>query len=316
MPLRAGAETVVHQCLEVQDEEQVVLVNDATDEALIDALLEVMGEATDDHEFLEYEERERHGAEPPEEVAAALQRADVFIAPTQKSLSHTQARKQACAAGARGATMPGITREVWTGALDADYARVAELCKAVDRVLQEAESLHITTPSGTDLQLDVHHPYYMQDTGIIHEAGAFGNLPAGETFGAPINAEGELVVDHFPFAPRGTRIEIRDNEAVAVEHPDGEESELAEAFDEVAGARNVAEVGIGTNPAATLIGNVLQDEKVLGTVHVAFGDNASMVPDGDGRQVACDVHWDTVCEDPTVIAGGETLIEAGEPRFL
>lgn len=316
MPLRAGAETVVNQCLNVQDGEQVVVVNDSTDEALIDALLEVVREATDDHGFLAYEEPERHGAEPPQEVAAALERADVFIAPTQKSLSHTQARKRACEAGARGATMPGITREVWDGALDADYDRVKELCEAVDRMLRDAESLHITTPSGTDLRLDIEHAYYMQDTGIIHESGGFGNLPAGETFGAPVNAEGELVVDHFPFAPRGTVVEIRENEAVAVEHPDGEASELAEALETVEGARNVAELGIGTNPAATLIGNVLQDEKVLGTVHMAFGDNASMVPDGDPRQVVCDVHWDTVCEEPTVTVDGEPLIDAGEPRLL
>lgn len=316
MSLRAGAETVVNQCLNVEAGEAVVVVNDATDQDLIDALLEVVAERTGDHELLEYDEPARHGSEPPERVAEALAAADVFIAPTQKSLSHTQARKQACEAGARGATMPGITRDIWNGALDADYARVAELCEAVNRVLREAESVHVTTPSGTDLRFDIHLPYYMQDTGIIHEPGGFGNLPAGETFGAPVNAEGKLVVDHFPFAPRGTVVEIRDNEAVAVEHPNGAESELSEAFEGVSGARNVAEFGVGTNPAATLIGNVLQDEKVLGTVHVAFGDNASMVPDGDARQVVCDVHWDTVCEDPTVTVDGKTLIETGEPRFL
>lgn len=316
MSLRAGAETVVNQCLNVQSGERVVVVNDSTDQALIDALRAVVAEATEDHDYLEYAEPEHHGSEPPERVADALKEADVFIAPTQKSLSHTQARKRACEQGARGATMPGINRQVWAGSLDADYDRVAELCHAVDAMLQEAETVHITTPSGTDLRIDVEYDYYMEDTGIIHEPGTFGNLPAGETFGAPVNAEGTLVVDHFPHAPAGTRVEIRDNEAVAVEHPSGTDSELAEAFDAVDGARNVAELGIGTNPAATLIGNVLQDEKVLGTVHVAFGDNASMVPDGDPRQVVSDVHWDTVCEEPTVRTDGEILIDAGEPRFL
>ncbi|MFB6077339.1 MAG: hypothetical protein ABEK12_04380, partial [Candidatus Nanohaloarchaea archaeon] len=68
----------------------------------------------------------------------------------------------------------------------------------------------------------------------------------------------------------------------------------------VDGARNVAEFGVGTNPAATLIGNILQDEKVLGTVHVAFGDNTSMVPGSDDHRVDAEVHWDVVCEEPTV----------------
>ncbi|MDY6773913.1 MAG: aminopeptidase, partial [Candidatus Nanohaloarchaea archaeon] len=130
-----------------------------------------------------------------------------------------------------------------------------------------------------------------------------------------VNASGTLVVDQFPHAPHGTRVEIEDNEAVAVEHPGEEGSELAEAFDDVEGARNVAEFGIGTNPEAELVGKTLQDEKVLGTVHVAFGDNSSMVPGEDERRVEADVHWDSVCEEPTVLLDGEPLIEEGEPLF-
>lgn len=315
MSLRAGAETVIHQCLNVKPGERVVVVNDVTEQVLIDALLDVVEEATEDHEYMTYPEPERHGMEPPEEVAGLLRGADVFIAPTQKSITHTRARKQACDAGARGATMPGITREIWTTSLLADYEEVSRLSNAVFDRLQGAETVHVETPSGTDLVFDVDIDFYHRDTGIIHEPGGFGNLPAGEADGGVVNAEGVLVVDHFPFAPSGTRIEIQENRAVAIEHPGGDASELSEAFEAVDGARNVAEFGVGTNPAATLIGNVLQDEKVLGTVHLAFGDNTSYLPETHPAHTPCDVHWDTVCEDPTVTVDGEPLIEAGEPRF-
>lgn len=315
MSLRAGAETVVEQCLDVQPGEKALVINDGNDRGLVDALLDALDERTPQHDLLEYEERERHGEEPPKAVARAMRDVDVFIAPTRKSISHTRARREACSAGSRGASMPGIDRDIWSSSLMADYDEVAELSDRVLELLRRTEEVRVETPSGTDLSLEVDERFFKADTGLIHDPGDFGNLPAGEAFGAPVNASGTLVVDHFPFAPEGTVIEIEDNRAVAVEHPGEEGSELAEAFEDVEDARNVAEFGVGTNPEASLIGNVLQDEKVLGTVHVAFGDNTSMVPEGNSERVESEVHWDTVCEDPTVRFDGERVIREGDPVF-
>ncbi|MCJ7478721.1 MAG: aminopeptidase [Candidatus Nanohaloarchaeota archaeon QJJ-7] len=316
MSLRQGAETVVDQCLAVEEGEEVVVMNDGNDLNLVEALLEVVESRAGSYGYFEFEEPERHGEEPPERVSDALLESDAFIAPTQKSISHTEARRNATGEGVRGATMPGITREIWTGSLSADYEEIAGLCLRVYERLEGAEEARIETPSGTDLELEIVEDYFLQDTGMLQEPGDFGNLPAGEVFGAPVNASGVLVIDHFPHAPDGTRVEIEDNMAVSVEHPGNEESELAEAFEDVEGARNLAEFGIGANPEAELIGNTLQDEKVLGTVHFAFGDNSSMVPEGDERRVGAEVHWDSVCEDPTVSVDGEFLLDEGEPLFL
>ncbi len=316
MALQAGAETIVDQCLNIQDDEHVVVVDDGNDPDLLETLLDAVQRVAGSHDRLEYMEPEHHGMEPPQHVADAMREADVFIAPTTKSISHTRARVKACESGARGATLPGITKQIWNTSLQADYTAVKQISERVYERLAETDTVRITTPSGTDLSFDVNIDYFHTDTGIIHEPGAFGNLPAGEADGGVVNANGTLVVDHFPFAPAGTVIEIRESEAVAVQHPESKESELSEAFDAIAGARNVAEFGFGTNPEASLIGNVLQDEKVLGTVHVAFGDNTSYIPDGDSRQVACDIHWDTVCEDATVLFDEEKLLDHGEPVFL
>lgn len=316
MSLKAGAETIVHQCLNIEEDEHVVVVNDGNDPHLLNALLAVVENTADDHEFIEYEEPEHHGMEPPENVAEAMRDADVFIAPTTKSISHTEARVSACEAGARGATLPGITKEIWNTSLQADYDRVKEISEQVYDMLAETDRVHIMTPSGTNVSFDVELDYFHTDTGIIHESGQFGNLPAGEADGGVLNMNGTIMVDHFPFAPEGTRIEVQDSEAVALEHPDEESSQLADAFDDVAGARNVAEFGFGTNPEATLIGNVLQDEKVLGTVHIAFGDNTSYIPENDDRRVSSDIHWDTVCEAATVLFDERKVLDEGDPIFL
>ncbi|WP_347722428.1 hypothetical protein [Candidatus Nanohalococcus occultus] len=170
------------------------------------------------------------------------------------------------------------------------------------------------TSTGTDLKIDVDIDYFEVDTGMIHESGEFGNLPAGEADGASLNARGTLVIDHFPIVDgsEGAKIRIEDNEVVEIEG--GEE--FREALFSTDGGRNVAEFGFGTNEEATLIGNILQDEKVLGTVHIAFGDNSSYVPKGDDNRVNCPLHWDVICEKPTVRFDDQLILDQGEPVFL
>lgn len=312
MSLKEGAETVVNQCLNVKPGETVLVLNDGNDEELNEALLEASREKASIVALKEYQEPENHGEEPPEEIAEAMKDFNVVIAPTKKSISHTNARTEACEAGARVATMPGINKEIWNTSLQADYERVAEISEKVYSMLEDTDKVRIETPSGTNLEFSINIEYFHTDTGLIHKSGEFGNLPAGEADGGITDAEGTLVVDHFPFAPSGTEIEIKNNKAVAVKEK--EESELSKAFENIEGAKTVAEFGFGTNPEASLIGNVLQDEKVLGTVHIAFGDNTSYIDGGKSNQ--CSIHWDTVCEKPEVWFDDEKVLENGEPVFL
>lgn len=310
MSLRKGAETVVKQCLNVEEDETVLLVNDGNDQDLIDALKEVIEEEAS-LEFMEYDQPDTSGTEPPQEVAERMTQVDAFLAPTVKSISHTQARQDAVKAGTRGATLPGINKEIWNSSLQADYYRVKEITEKAYSFLEDGQKITVQTPSGTDLEFKVRHDSFFQDTGILHKSGDFGNLPAGEVHGGVIEANGTLVIDHFPHAPSGTEVEIQNSRVVSVRG----ESELAQKLDTDC-VRNIAEFGFGTNPEATLIGKTLQDEKVLGTVHVAFGDNSNYFPDGHDRFTECSVHWDTVCESPTVKFGGKTMLENGEPVFL
>jgi leucyl aminopeptidase (aminopeptidase T) len=315
MSLEKGAKTIVNQCLEISADEHVLVLNDGNDRALLTALIDAVDDAAGSSEFLTYEEPSSHGDEPPTEVAAAMEQCDVFIAPTNKSLSHTQARRDACAAGSRGATLPGITREIWNTSLQADYTEVRRISERVFDLLSSAERIQITTPSGTDLTLEYDIEHFHKDIGYIRHAGDFGNLPAGEVDGGVIGAEGVFVVDHFPFAPSGTVIEIEDCQITSIRHPGEQSSKLAEAIENSDCVRQVAEFGFGTNPAATLIGNILQDEKVFGTVHVAFGDNSSYISPDVPQHTDCHIHWDSVCESPTVHFGDTLILDEGTPTL-
>ncbi|MBC5792890.1 MAG: aminopeptidase [Nanohaloarchaea archaeon] len=314
MSLKKGAETIVDQCLKIKENEKVLVLNDSNDQNLIDSLLEVLKSKDIEHQLLEYEEPESHGDEPPENVLEKMKEFDVVIAPTNKSLSHTEARKEACDSGSRVATLPQVDKQVWNTSIQADYERVDQITEKVYSMLEQSERVRIETPSGTKIEFDVDIDTYILDGGIITEKGGIGNIPAGETGGFPENISGVLVIDHFPFAPSGTKVEIEDGEVVAIEHPEeAKSSELAEAFEEKPCSRRIAEFGFGTNPEAELIGNVLQDEKVLGTVHIAFGDNTTYV--SDERSNPCGIHWDTVCESPTVWFDDRKVLDEGEPMF-
>ncbi|MEF8773965.1 MAG: aminopeptidase [Halobacteriales archaeon] len=306
--LRPPAETAVHQCLALDPGERFVVVTDGERREIGEALYEVGSEVTDDAAIVRYPPGEQHGAEPPAQVAAAMASADAFLAPTTKSLSHTTARKDACEGGARGATLPGITPEVFTTGLDADYERIEAECDRLHDQVAGAEEIRVTAPAGTDVTFRPGDREWRTDTGMIGEAGAFSNLPAGEVFVSPVEAEGTYVVDGT-MMPHGRL----DGETLTFEVEDGRVTDISddeirgmveEAAEEVGeAAYNLAELGIGTNLGVSeLVGSVLLDEKAAGTVHVALGDDHSI-----GGDVEAPIHLDGIITDPTVYADGEVV---------
>src|SRR5947209_14000504 len=110
--LGPAVSTVVRRCLAIKPGEEVLVVVDRATRAIGEALRAEASAAQADAVLTVMDERATDGTEPPRAVAAALAECDVFIAPTSRSLSHTMARKRASEAGARGATMPGVTEEM------------------------------------------------------------------------------------------------------------------------------------------------------------------------------------------------------------
>lgn len=307
--LATAATTAITQCLNVTADESVVVVTDDKRAAIGEALYEAATDATDDVTILRFPPAAQHGTEPPAPVAAAMADSDVFLAPTTKSLSHTRARGAACDAEARGVTLPGITEDVFTTGLDADYAAIDDACADVLDQVADADEIHVTTPAGTDITFGVSNREWLADTGMVHESGAFSNLPAGEVFIAPDTADGTFVVDGT-MMPHGL---LADGETLQFTVADGTVTEISddeiradvEAAAESVGdaAYNLAELGIGTNVGvAELVGSVLLDEKAGGTVHIAIGDNA-----GIGGETDAPIHLDGILRNPTVSADGEAI---------
>jgi leucyl aminopeptidase (aminopeptidase T) len=309
--LQRAVEAVVGPCLGVKAGEDVVIVVDRTTQAIGDALRDAAAALGAEPVMTVMEPREVDGEEPPAAVAAALAAARVFIAPTRRSLSHTRARKAASEAGARGATLPGVTEDMLARLMACDFPTMAARSQAVAELLTAAGSAHVTCPRGTDFTADLTGRTGIADDGDLCADGAFGNLPCGEGFISPLTGEGTVVATTLaslglPDEP--VRLTVRGGRLADAS---GEWGARWTGLMDAAGehGRNLAELGVGTNERATLTGNILEDEKMLGTVHVAFGASA-----GIGGTVAVPVHLDCLIADATLDIGGTRVLEAG--RFV
>ncbi len=309
--LGPAVDAVVRRCLGVRPGEQVLVIADDGTRELGQALREKAAANGADTVLALMGERENDGTEPPRTIAASFSVCDVFIAVTSRSLSHTQARKRATDGGARGATMPGVTEDMLARVMAVDLDVLAARSRAVAAVLDAGSAAHVRCPRGSDLRLRLDGRRGIADDGELTRSGTFGNLPCGEAFIAPLTGEGRIVAASL--APFG----LSDPPAVLTV----EDGRITEAdgglgptyLERLLGqgdlARNLAELGVGTNDQARLTGNVLEDEKILGTVHVAFGASA-----GIGGEVSVPIHLDVVVTEASLEIDGKTVLDAG--RFV
>jgi leucyl aminopeptidase (aminopeptidase T) len=303
--LARAVEGVIGRCLAVKAGEHVTVVADRGTTAVGEALRAGAVAAGAETVMTVMEPRAVDGEEPPAAVAAALLASEVFIAPTSKSLSHTRARKAASDRGARGATLPGVTADMLARLMAVDLDTLQRRSRAVAELITAAGEARFTCPRGSDMRFDLSGREGLPDDGDLTAPGAFGNLPCGEGFVSPLSGDGRFyAASLLPTSEGEGMLTVRDGWLV-----DGHEAVLSTL--RAAGERgtNLAELGIGTNERATMTGNVLEDEKILGSVHVAFGASA-----GIGGTVSVPVHLDFVVLDPTLDVGGTRVIEAG--RFV
>ncbi|MBS1879148.1 MAG: aminopeptidase [Actinobacteria bacterium] len=304
--------TVVRQCMGVAPGEDVLVIcNPATEEIGALMRIEAQGDGAD-ATLAVISERDSAAGEPPAAVAAAMAAADVVLAPTVQSLSHTAARKRASEAGVRIGTLPGVTEEMLERLMTGDLEEIRRRGWALVAALNSGAEARITCPRGSDFRIGLAGRQGIVDGGELSTRGAFGNLPCGEGFIAPVEGtcEGALVVDgsiaEVGLLETPTRLTIRGGHLTEVEGKAGKDL-MGLLSPHGADATNVAELGIGTNEEAILTGNVLEDEKILGTAHVAFGASAAI-----GGTVQVPVHLDCVLLEPTVEIDGEVVVTGKE----
>ncbi|MBI4428522.1 MAG: aminopeptidase [Ignavibacteriales bacterium] len=315
LELFSAAQVAVRDCVGVRSDEQVLVITDEPLRTIGYAMWKAAKDLGCEVMIVEILPRRTNGEEPPSQVAALMKMVDVVFCPTSKSLTHTDSRRAASAQGVRVVTLPGVTEEIMVRCMNADYHRIAERTQKLCSMMEKTSTIRVKAPRGTDINLPIKGRTAHASTGLFREKGQWGNLPTGESYLAPLEGQsnGLVVVDgsmaSIGMVKEPIRIEVKDG--FATEITGGKESQKLRELLEPHGldARNVAEFGIGTNDKAILTGNILEDEKVMGTIHIAFGDNKSM-----GGTVRVASHLDGLIKEPTVWFDDKKIMEAG--RFL
>lgn len=309
------ARSVVQRYLGVTEGDRFLLVtDDGTDPALAAALVAAARETGCDATHAVITPRRSSGEEPPEVVAAAMAASTVTLCAVSRSLYHTEAKGRAQAGGTRGCFNAPHLPDAWThGAMTADFEEIRAVAERVAARLRGAGEMRVTSPAGTDVtfRIDGREPKGWL-TGICRNPGEVSAYPGGEVSLPPLEgtAEGTIVVERV-MTDLGALAEpiawtMREGLAVAIEGGD-EAARLRALVDGVPGADNLAELGIGLNPAARIGPHITEAKKRLGTAHFALGDNAG----GYGGVVECPLHLDGLVLDPTIVVDGRTLVRDG-----
>src|SRR3954467_7436802 len=310
--LARAVQPVVRRCLNIRPDEDVVVVVDEPLQELGEKLRDAAQQSGAEAVLTVMSPRATDGSEPPAPVAEALAACDVFIAPASRSLSHTLARKRASGAGARGATMPHVTTDMLARLMAIDFDRLKSRSHAIAELLDKGTEAKIACPRGTDLSLDLKGRHGIADDGDLTAPGAFGNLPCGEGFIAPANGNGTMFARSIAAiglaSGHPAKLTLTNGHLTDATEPEGEQL-LGILREHGENGTNLAELGVGTNDRATLTGNVLEDEKILGTVHIAFGASIAI-----GGTVSVPIHLDCVVTEASLAIDGTQVLDEG--RFV
>ncbi len=311
-----GAQTVVQTCLGVRPGEQVLIVTEGDKLSIARSIAAAVYAAKAEPVISVMLPRQRDGQEPPLTVAEAMKQSDAFVAVVGRSITHTQAVKEACKRGSRGIMLTQFTEDLMIhGGMEADFRDVAPTCRAVAAKLAGAEQVRLTTPHGTDLTFSARgrrgNAMY-----CIVEPGEFSPAPTVEANVSPLEgtAQGVIVANaSIPYIGIGVLEEpvictVQDGMIVKIQG--GRQAELLKKdldSKQDPNVYNIAELGVGLNPMCRFMGFMLEDEGVYGSVHIGIGTNITL-----GGQLKAACHYDLIMTEPTLTADGATLLHQGQ----
>ncbi|MEM4263428.1 MAG: aminopeptidase [Candidatus Woesearchaeota archaeon] len=314
--MRKAAQIALKQCMGLTKKDSVLIITDKLRKRIAEAFFYEAMKIAKNVLLITIPVGKIDGEEPPKLVAEVMKKGyDIILLVTTMSLSHTNATKAARKTNARIASMPGITESMMKRCIPVDYKKIESLNNKLGKILEKVKKVRIITAKGTDFTVVVSKKRVLvDDTGIYSKPKGFGNLPAGEVCFAPLEGKsnGVFVVDASIFEEKLKKpITFKVKNGYVYDISDGAMAKKLLKMIKPLGksAFNIAELGIGTNPKARITGNVLEDEKVLGTCHVAIGNNSAL-----GGKIYAKCHIDGVINRPTIYFDKNCVMRSG--RFL
>lgn len=309
LSLKKAAIKLLKQNTDLKKNEKVLVLTDRRKcpvfKAVCDAVELMGGDLTKIHVT-----RNRTNSSPLPELGKIFTQADVIIGVMDKSITHCPetriARKKY---GVRVISMVGVDKSLFLKAMRANQKVVRNISIALAKKLRRTRKVRITTPSGTSVTANVIRDAIGVDDGDSTFRGKLNNLPYGEICVAPINIiEGTIAIDfsRVGIEPKD-RVKVVVKKGKIVGYNNAKARNFVDYLRKVDGekALRVVELGFGTNPEhKSLIGKIIHDEKINGSVHIAFG--------GFGNKRRCKIHEDVILLKPTVLFDNKMVTKKGK----
>jgi aminopeptidase len=282
----------------------------------VDSCLILVDESTSDLGHLFFEKAKKSKAEvallkiksptprspePAPPILNMMKQMSAILSFTGHSLIHANALKQLCHNGSRVLCLFPVSEECLARTVNANFDFIDKKSRKLSDLFSIGRRIRLTTDAGTDLTIPVARHKGSANTGIVSAPGMFCFLPSGEANVTPDRrgTKGVLVVDgsipSIGILEQPVVIHIK--EGYAYQITGGEQvtrlRKILKPFGKQ--SRNIAEFGIGTNPTAILSGISFEDEKALGTAHIALGN-----PEYEGGIQRKNIHLDLILQKPTV----------------
>ncbi len=304
----------------VQPGEKVVIVTDFSMTDIARQLAIAVTSAGANLSICIMDQRSLDGQEPTVPIAAAMKEADVIFSPVKFSITHTIAMKEALKRGARAILMTAHNEDVLLSPalLETDFEAQVPKCIALGEAFLKGNTVRLTSPKGTDLTFSTKGRGVNVLTNIPNP-GELAPVPDIEVNVVPVtgSANGKLVIDaSVPYLGIGILrediiCEVKDGFIISMEG--GEQAKfLKEKLDSYNDPNcfNVAELGVGMNPGARLTGNMLDDEGIVGTIHIGIGTSLTL-----GGEIVAPMHYDLIMWDPTIEIDGVVVQRNKEQLF-
>lgn len=308
-----GAKILVDVCTKTKHGENVLIVTDMANTSIAKTIATVALDRGAETIMMVMKPRQRAGQEPPKPVAEAMKSADVVFIPVSYSITHTHAVKEAAEAGSRLIVMTDFTEEMMAhGGIEADFTKIKPICRGVAKKFEEGRKIHLTSPGGTDLTMDISgrrgNALY-----CVVEPGEFSTVPTVEANVSPLEGttNGRIVADaSIPYLGIGVidapvTVTVKDGFITDIEggrQADILKMNLIEQKDP--NVYNIAEIGVGLNPKCRMCGIMLEDEGVISTCHIGIGTSITL-----GGTVKAAVHYDLLMWAPKIVIDGTVVLD-------
>ena len=305
---------LMSESMQLKNGEAVCIVTDTERLPLANVFSDVAAEYDSDPILVIMAPRKQHGSEVSNIITGAMMKAEVIFQVVTHAMTHTDATRDAMKSGSRILVLRGITEDLMLyGAINANYKGIALTCQKVAELMNQAKQAHIRTDAGTDLIMSIDNRTSHILDGIVKGPGTFAAMPDGETAISPVEetTEGTLVIEHsmdgIGLLDEPIHLKVIKGRVLSIEGGQSAQMlrELVDQSDK--DANNIAEFAIGTNPKARLVGNLAEDKKLEGSVHIAIGDNHVL-----GGKITSNIHLDGMVLNPTVELDGERVISNGK----